>query len=221
MKVIVAGGGIGGLALANGLVARGIETVVLERDEDLSATGGYKLHLGPRACSALRDLLGDAVWRSIRDSGVADAQFALAVRDHRGRLILTTRESEGESLDIDRLSLRLLLAGGLREQLRLGVATSVYRETRDGVAVQLQDGCLVRGDLLVIAEGSNSRLIRILAGGPTSSSVGLVGVAGRASSSDSPPQLLDLLSQSQMLAMGPGGVGLFASWHARPSARTS
>ncbi len=57
MKMLVAGAGIGGLALAQGLTRAGIAVEVLERDADLSATRGYELHRGPPAVDALRDLL--------------------------------------------------------------------------------------------------------------------------------------------------------------------
>ena len=57
MRVLIAGGGIGGLALAQGLVGRGIDVVVVEPDVDLERTGGYKLHLGPKAVEALATLL--------------------------------------------------------------------------------------------------------------------------------------------------------------------
>ncbi|MDO5753951.1 MAG: FAD-dependent oxidoreductase [Arthrobacter sp.] len=46
MRVVVVGAGIGGLACAQGLVQRGLDVQVAERDAGLAMTGGYKLHLG-------------------------------------------------------------------------------------------------------------------------------------------------------------------------------
>jgi glycine/D-amino acid oxidase-like deaminating enzyme len=55
VKVAVAGAGIGGLCLAQGLLRAGLEVAVYERDTALTAGGqGYRLHIdaGPalRAC---------------------------------------------------------------------------------------------------------------------------------------------------------------------------
>jgi len=40
MRVVVVGGGIGGLALGAGLRRRGYEVAVFDRDNDVAATGG-------------------------------------------------------------------------------------------------------------------------------------------------------------------------------------
>ena len=46
MKVAVAGAGVGGLCLAQGLLKAGLEVAVYERDQALDAGGqGYRLHL--------------------------------------------------------------------------------------------------------------------------------------------------------------------------------
>ena len=46
MKVAVAGAGVGGLCLAQGLLRAGLEVTVYERDQALDAGGqGYRLHL--------------------------------------------------------------------------------------------------------------------------------------------------------------------------------
>lgn len=215
MRVVVCGGGIGGLALAQGLVRRGVEVVVLERDEDLAETGGYKLHLAPAPLRALRDLLpagqmGELLARSVRTTG-----FTLAVRDHRARLLVRAREDEeGQSVDVDRITLRRALADGLGDRLRLGQQCVRYAESGDAAHVELASGERVVGDVVVIAEGAGSRLARQLAGARTCSSTGLVGVAGRTLVSDLPQRAREVVSEDPLLAFGPGGIGLFASWHA-------
>ena len=56
MKVAVAGAGVGGLCLAQGLLKAGLEVAVYERDQALDAGGqGYRLHLD--AAPALRACL--------------------------------------------------------------------------------------------------------------------------------------------------------------------
>ncbi len=71
----------------------------------LSASGGYKLHLGVAAVSALRDLLFAASFESLLGSAVATLGFSLVVRDHRGRRLLRAAEtSDGLTLDVDRVT---------------------------------------------------------------------------------------------------------------------
>lgn len=215
MRVVVCGGGIGGLALAQGLVRRGLEVVVLERDEDLAQTGGYKLHLAPAPVRALADLLPADQMGELLDRAVRTTGFTLAVRDHRARLLVRAREDEqGQSVDVDRITLRRALAAGLGDRLRLGQQCARYTESGNGAHVELASGERVVGDVVVIAEGAGSRLARQLAGARTCSSTGLVGVAGRTLVSDLPQRAQQIVREDPLLAFGPGGVGLFASWHA-------
>ncbi|CCH70328.1 MAG: FAD-dependent monooxygenase [Actinobacteria bacterium] len=214
MKVVVVGGGIGGLALAQGLSMRGIGVVVVEKDVDLLETGGYKLHLGPSALRALGRLVPPALISALEASSVHTRGFRLAVRDHRGRLLLRASERElGDSLDVDRITLRRLLTEGLDDRLRWGSAAIGYDEDDDGVHVHLEDGATVAGDALVIADGAGSRLARQLAGSPTCRSTGLTAIAGRTRTDALSVEAQELLRDDPMLAFGPGGIGLFASWH--------
>lgn len=215
VKVLVSGGGIGGLALAQGLRRRGHEVVVLERDTDLAATGGYKLHLDPRAVDALVFLLPESLMQVLIDSSVQTRGFEIAVRDHRGRLLARGRDAEsGLSLDVDRVTLRLLLAQGLEGCLRTGFTSERFDQSSDGVRVVSTEGDWVDGEVLVVADGVNSYLVQQLASGATARPTGLVGIAGRTDAAAVRPDVAAMLQDASMLALGPGGVGLFASWHA-------
>jgi 2-polyprenyl-6-methoxyphenol hydroxylase-like FAD-dependent oxidoreductase len=58
LRVAVAGGGLGGLALARGLLRTGADVTVYERDASLvTRRQGYRLHLDARAGLALDALL--------------------------------------------------------------------------------------------------------------------------------------------------------------------
>jgi salicylate hydroxylase len=82
----IAGGGIGGLALAQGLRRRGIETVVFERDTRAADTAGYRLHLPPEALTVLRELLPGPLVAAIEGTAAAPETLRqIAVLDHRGR----------------------------------------------------------------------------------------------------------------------------------------
>lgn len=220
MRVVIGGGGIGGLALAQGLVRRGIEVVVLERDERLRDTGGYKLHLDPRACEAVRQVLPPHLVQTLYASAVATRGFRLDVRDHRGRFLAEAsdeRTGRGTparaSLDVDRVTLRLVLAEGLGERVLTGVTCDGIEQDDDGVRVACSDGRRIEADVAVIADGAGSPHAARLAGRPTASPTGLVGVAGRTDVRSAPASVREMLRHHPTLAIGPGGTGLFAARH--------
>lgn len=224
MRVIVIGGGIGGLALAQGLIRHGLEVTVVERDQDLADTGGYKLHLGEPSINALRDLLVPESVELLHGSAVGTLGFSLAVRDHRGRLLIRADDgSSGLSLDVDRVTLRMVLAEGLGARLLTGRSCLNWSTENDSVRVELDDGRSLTADVLVLADGPNSRLVRQLDNRPTTFPTGLVGVAGRTLWKELSPASRKLLERRPMLAIGPGGTGLFATAHdpvGRPALRT-
>lgn len=214
MRTVVVGGGIGGLALAQGLVRRGMDVVVVEKDHDLACTGGYKLHLGPVAFSALGQLLTPELFELLLASAVGTHGFRLAVRDHRCRLLIRASDGEdGTSLDVDRVTLRLVLAENLGDRLLMGREVTGFREDHDRVTVELHDGHCLDADVVVGADGPSSIITERLAGSATSRSTGLVRVAGRSLTQDLPQSSRDLLAADPMLAIGPGGCGLFATAH--------
>jgi len=231
MRVIIAGGGIGGLALAQGLRRAGIDVTVLERNLDLTATGGYRLHLAAPALRALRRLLPPTLLERLHAVSAADRR-GISVRDHRGRLLVRASPPPGPggipapALDIDRIALRLLLADGLDDALQLGSTVSGFSEHTSGVSVAVGHNALdarhahprqststLECDVLVAADGARSRLSEQLAGGPTARPTGFTGVAGWTSGEALGTAARQLLTASSVLAVGPGGTGLYASWH--------
>ena len=217
MRVIVIGGGIGGLALACGLHRQGIDAEVFERDTDLAQTGGYHLQLHPRALGALRRLLEPHVLEQLyasSASGRADA--GVAMRDYRGRLLTRGRvEVDAEqSLNVDRVTLRVLLGRAAAPALELGKTYIGCELNIDGtVEAQFSDGSRSRADLLVGADGVGSRVTEALAGKPTSTPVGLIGIGGFTPVEALPPSAADYLGTHSTFAVGPWGTGLYIGYH--------
>ncbi|MCY7287450.1 MAG: FAD-dependent oxidoreductase, partial [Cryobacterium sp.] len=214
MRVVIAGSGIGGLVCAQGLIRRGFDVTVIEPDEDLAATGGYKFHLGESAVRAIRHLLPARGVEALLGVSVATRGFTLILRHHRGRRLLRAAEgTTGLALDVDRVTLREVLAFGLDSMLGLGRRCEGWREDGESVAVVLDDGSVIHADVLVIADGAGSALAERLAGEPTSTPCGLIGVADRTPWNGVPPATRELLGHESMLAIGSGGTGVFTAKH--------
>ena len=214
MRVVVIGAGIGGLALAQGLRRAGVDVAVHDRDPEVSATGGYRLHLDARTCAALRRLLPPELHLAVLASAAHPRTFRqFALLDHRLRPLVVAPQPRGEdALLIGRVPLRRLLARGL--DVRFGAEFTGHERQPDGtVLARFADGSTDRGDLLVGADGVGSRVATALAGRPTSRPLGVTGVAGRTPLTPAvrallPPVLLD----GPGLALGPGAIA-FLSVH--------
>ncbi|MFP5073029.1 FAD-dependent monooxygenase [Pseudonocardia nantongensis] len=213
MRVVVAGGGIGGLALAQGLRSAGVETVVHERDARPEDTGGYRLHLDDDACAALGRLLPpDALQAVLASSGGGSGFRRFSVCDHHMRVLSARDMPAGDRLMIGRIPLRALLAHGL--DVRWGSAYTGHRTGPDGRVRAEFSGGTETAEVLVGADGAGSALARTLAGRPQSSPTGVEGMAGRVPlDGDALAALPEPLRHGPALAMGPGGLGLFLSVH--------
>jgi 2-polyprenyl-6-methoxyphenol hydroxylase-like FAD-dependent oxidoreductase len=215
MRVIVVGGGIGGLALGAGLRRRGFEVAIFDRDTDVAATGGYHITLDQRAQSALDDLVEPAIMRRLLASGSAlRLRERDAFWDRRGRLLGHGPDLRGSSsVDVDRITLRLLLAEAVGDHLHLGRSVSSVGHDDDGAPrVLFTDGVWVSADLVVGADGTHSTVARHLAGGPTNSSAGIIGFSGRTLLQDLSPGEQRRLRPRSGLAVGPRGAALYVGF---------
>jgi 2-polyprenyl-6-methoxyphenol hydroxylase-like FAD-dependent oxidoreductase len=156
IEVLIAGGGIGGLATALALRRKGAEVLVVERERELRDAGAG-LTLWPNAIHALRRL----------DLGSDLDRAAVPLRASRtywrdGRPLLTT-PMDGYSdrygapaVGIHRADLLTLLGAALDGE-RLRVGTRVRRfEERDSRVVAIAEGRELEGDVLVGADGVHS-----------------------------------------------------------------
>ncbi|MGP3534058.1 alpha/beta hydrolase fold domain-containing protein [Microbacterium sp. RD1] len=156
MKVLIAGGGIGGMALAIALRHEGHDPLVLEQAPKLGFVG-QGINLGANAVKALRYLgAADAVaQRAVRTSGWAyhdlesgAVQLEIPIGNRYGdEWYLSTHRADL----LDALVARLDPA-----DLRLNSRVADFRTDENGVEVVLADGATVTGDLLVGADGVKS-----------------------------------------------------------------
>jgi salicylate hydroxylase len=166
VRVIIAGGGTGGLATAIALRKAGIEPLVLEQAPAFAAIGAG-LGLYANAMKALSYLGADAYWR--QTSARIDASEQRGLGDDQ---VITASSLEpraakygepyycGHRADL----LTSLLTALPPECVRTGSRVVAFEETARDVRVELANGEEVRGDLLVGADGLRSATRRQLMG---------------------------------------------------------
>lgn len=188
MRVIVAGAGVGGLAVAAGLHRDGHHVTVFERRTDTGSGAG--ITLWPNALAAL-DTLG--LGEPVRAGSARVGGGALRWRDgtwFRRPPSDAFTATMGEPLAvIRRVDLRDALAAVLPAgAVRYGVAVSAARTDGARVTAATSDGASHAADLLVAADGVHSRLIRQFNSGLTLRYTGYTAWRGIAATS-TPPEL--------------------------------
>ncbi|GAA1948739.1 NAD(P)/FAD-dependent oxidoreductase [Amycolatopsis minnesotensis] len=177
MRVSVAGAGLGGLCLAQGLRGAGIEADVYERDPAITARfQGYRLVLNPAGFEALRGCLPPR-WHPLLDAIVGDAYGERLILDPRlNRIGELGRGRTG--IVVDRHVLRHLLLTGLT--VHTGAALTGYYVTAEGkVETRFAHGGPATADLLVGADGVASAVRSVLSPRTTPTDTGVRFVIGR------------------------------------------
>ena len=96
VRIGIVGGGIGGLALAQGLKQGGFSGTVFEQSTVASDTGGYRLHLTQQSLEALRRLLPARLSEAIESSAAPPETFGTllsSIVTQRAALVLPCSRS--------------------------------------------------------------------------------------------------------------------------------
>ena len=186
LHVIVAGGGIGGLCLAQGLKKAGISVAVYERDRHPDARAqGYRLNIEPVGSRALHACLPPALWELLVATA-GDPGPRMGVFDERLRELM--QEDERSTGDdpadghhaMSRVILRRLLLMGLENVVRFDKRLVRYEQTgRHAVTAFFSDGSSSTGQLLVGADGVRSRVRQQLLPGARGADAPAVGISGK------------------------------------------
>jgi 2-polyprenyl-6-methoxyphenol hydroxylase-like FAD-dependent oxidoreductase len=169
VRVAVAGGGLGGLCLAQHLATAGIDVAVYEQDPSLDSRGqGYRIHLDARAGRALAASLPAGLYDLFART-CGQPSTGLTVLSERLRTLHTEAATIGPadpyapgtlSTSADRRTLRQILACGLGERIRFGRQVAGFEQDTDEVRIRFADGTQEPADLLVAADGVGSCIRR-------------------------------------------------------------
>ena len=162
LRVLIAGGGIGGLCLAQGLRRAGIDCSVYESAPGIVQTG-YRLHMNAAGGAALRQCLPENLYELYMQTSRVNVRREMFVMlDDQGRE-LGARPHIGPPNDpvrphtaVNRRTLRQILAAGLEETIHYGHTVTGFDLADDEVRLHFADGGSTTGDVLVAADGINS-----------------------------------------------------------------
>jgi salicylate hydroxylase len=215
LHVVIIGGGIGGLCLAQGLKEAGISSAVYERDRSpRSRLQGYRIRISPQGSRALRECLPADLWRAfVATCGKSPTAFRFVT--HRMEELLRVDVSNNGDGDRDysasRIALRQILLAGLDDVVHFDKAFTRYEESPDGrVTAFFEDGTAATGDVLIGADGGNSRVRRQLLPHAERVDTGIRAVGGKVILTDETrKQLSPALLGGPTLVRAPGGCAMF------------
>ncbi|MFI6521309.1 FAD-dependent oxidoreductase [Spirillospora sp. NPDC050679] len=165
-RILIAGAGVGGLALAQALRRGGLDVAVYERDPGPETRGqGFRIHIDPNGNAALRACLPPGTLDLVRrTSGVN--HDVLSVYTHRLRPLARQTFpglTDDQITNVDRDTFRRGLLTGLSGAVRFGRTVTGFQATGAGrVRVEFAEGGGDEGDLLVGADGVGSAVRRRL-----------------------------------------------------------
>jgi 2-polyprenyl-6-methoxyphenol hydroxylase-like FAD-dependent oxidoreductase len=200
LEVLIVGGGIGGLTLANALMkSERFRVTVLERDRDVHSRpqGGSISLRGKHALAVLKQI---GLYESIAATGRSARDFRFVTTDGTVLLNLPPQTSSDEFvLQVSRARLREALLSGLP----LGTVTWSsraigLRQSDSRAEVQLEDGGERSADLVVGCEGVRSPLRQQIIG-DSLRPLGLATIGGVTAPLDHP-----LLKRGSCMTLGHG-----------------
>ncbi|MBV8337232.1 MAG: FAD-dependent monooxygenase [Alphaproteobacteria bacterium] len=217
LHVLIIGGGIGGLTLAQGLMQAGVSAAVYERDRTLTdRLQGYRVHISPTGSRALHECLPPHLFE-IFDRTCGASYSVVPFFTEKMRVLLAFEGDLAGSADpvarhraASRITLRQLLLAGL-DNVYLGKTFARYEQRDARIIAHFEDGTSAEGDVLVAADGGGSRVRRQFLPHAQRVDTGVVGIAGKIFLDTARGRIARPLLDGISLVAARGGLGLFVA----------
>jgi salicylate hydroxylase len=163
IRIVIVGGGVGGLFAANALIARGIAVSVYEQAMALGGVGAGLL-LTPNSIRQLRRVgLGPLIERQGARIG-PDSGYLRHDGTPISPYLISDTSGDLELIGIHRADLIEILASALpKGVLHTGRRCTGFDQDGEAASVRFADGSQAAGDLVVAADGIHSELRQIVA----------------------------------------------------------
>ncbi|MFI6738789.1 FAD-dependent oxidoreductase [Nonomuraea sp. NPDC050451] len=219
-NIAIIGGGIGGLCLAQGLRKAGLDVTVYERDRTpADRLQGYRVHIDPNGARALHDCLPAHLWQAFLDTTGRGGQDFGFLTERLKRLALIETQEVADPADdhhsVSRITLRQVLLSGLDDVVRFGKTYERYERLPDGrVELFFADGTSATADIVVAADGGNSRVRRQYLPHAERVDTGITTVAGKFPLTAETRKLVARrLLDGPNSVIPPSGMGFFTAPH--------
>jgi 2-polyprenyl-6-methoxyphenol hydroxylase-like FAD-dependent oxidoreductase len=171
--VLISGGGIASLLLAQALRLANIPFKIFERDASfVFRAQGYRLRLSTEGLDAIESVLDrptfDKFWDKCgKTGGVGFSAFNAVTGEQTEHLVPEGLASRGgKVVGIARGDMRAVFAEGCEDKIEWSRNVTGYELTEDGVRAIFSDGSKsVEGSMLIGGEGIYSKVARQLSGG--------------------------------------------------------
>jgi len=209
---MIIGGGIGGLALGQALRRAGMPVRVFERaHERTDWLQGYRIHINPTGAAALRACLDPEQWQQFLDTVSHDGGGFGFMTQKMRTLLEFPGDIFPDHYGVSRIALREVLLSSTAGIVSFGQAFTGYQIENGRVKAHFDDGTTAVADVLIGADGANSKVRGQLLPRAHRVDAGVYAVAGRF-----PPASGDLtpeLTQRSNIVIPAGRGSMFtATW---------
>lgn len=185
MRVLIVGAGTGGLCLAHGLKKAGVDVALFERDRTpRSMVIGYRVGISPDGSKALHSCLpADVFAEFVRTTARPPVRINMRTEKYQELLLAELPEQLDDSRSeksVSRIAMRTALLNGLGDVVRFDKTFTHFARNDDGsVTAFFADGTSETGDVLVGADGAQSKVRKQYLPQAKIVDTGITGVAGK------------------------------------------
>lgn len=159
-RILIIGAGLGGLALAQGLIRAGFNVSVFERDESpTSRPQGYRIFIRSMGMQALTVLLTTEKLGRLSTARVTDVGGGFTCANEKMESFFSVQGQEA-GVQFLRSELRNFLQEGVHIEWNKRLV--MFEDNGHQVIAHFEDGSQVTGDLLIGCDGSGSTIRELL-----------------------------------------------------------
>jgi 2-polyprenyl-6-methoxyphenol hydroxylase-like FAD-dependent oxidoreductase len=185
MRVLIVGAGTGGLCLAHGLKKAGVDVALFERDRTpRSMLIGYRVGISPDGSKALHSCLPPDVFAEfVRTTARPAVRINMRTEKYKelfvGEIPQGLDDTRSEK-SVSRIAMRTALLNGLHDVVQFDKTFTHFSRNDDGtVTAFFDDGTSETGDVLVGADGAQSKVRRQYLPQAKIADTGITTIAGK------------------------------------------